>query len=63
MLYTVCVCIAIYCYIFTNLEKWTVKQLLPSPHNGVLILVLSLQSLWEALHESSQRTACKTLEE
>lgn len=31
---------------FTHLEKWAVKQLLPSPHNGVLVLILSLQSLW-----------------
>ena len=45
----------------THLEERTVEQLFPSSNNGVLILILPLQSLREALHKGGQRTACKTL--
>ncbi len=45
------------------LEKWTMKQLLPSPDDGVLVLVLPLQSLGQPLHKGGQCTACETLKE
>ena len=45
------------------LEEGAVEELLPSPDDGVLVLVLPLQGLGQALHQGGQRTACKTLEQ
>lgn len=44
------------------LEKRTVKQLFSSSDDGVLILVLPLQSLGEPLDQGGQRAACETLQ-
>lgn len=43
------------------LEEGTVQQLLASSDDGVLVLVLPLQSLREPLHQGGQRAARETL--
>lgn len=45
------------------LEEWTMKQLLASSDNGVLVLKLPLQRLRKPFYKSSQSAACETLKE
>lgn len=46
-----------------HLEKRTMKQLLSTSDDWVLVLILPLQSFREAFHESSQGAASETLKE
>lgn len=50
-------------HIHTDLEERTMEKLFSSSDNGVLIFILSLQSLRKPLHQGSQSTACKTLQQ